>query len=85
MFLAKHKRRDLTHQQQIESKELVNFNTITQLPNFDRIHWEDMLQLDLYLNSIKLLDQRYDLNLDYSLVEQLWTQWNTQTKKLIYE
>lgn len=84
-FLAKHKRKDLKHEHQINHHELTNFNVVKHMLNFDKILWEDMVTLDSYVSVIKLLDQQYNLNLDYSLVKQLWSQWDLQTKKLIYE
>jgi hypothetical protein len=81
--LANLKRRDLHHDAQIKNTELECFKQIKELPNFDRIHWEDMLNLKSYIENIKELSSKYQLKLDYNLVKKLWNNWNTQTKKIL--
>lgn len=43
------------------------------------INFDDFFDGDYFIQAIKKLDQVLDLNLNYELVEKLWTQWYQQS------
>jgi hypothetical protein len=81
--LADRKRRDLKHVYVIESQEMPKFHQLRdQYPGLT-IDWEDMLSLDTYLIAIQRLAQALKLELDYTLVQELWTSWKQATDEII--
>jgi hypothetical protein len=82
--LARVKRPDMTHQFQIDSVELECFEKLMyRYPLTHIVNWEDMLEEDLYIQTIKDLSGKLNLILDFSLVRQLWKSWKTETEKLL--
>lgn len=79
MLLARLKRRDMCHIEQIKQQELTAFAQVKQLPNFHCIHWKDMLQLDSYIFAIMQLANKLNLHLDTDAVRLLWTSWKQHT------
>jgi len=82
--LAQVKRKDLTHAHQINTTELNCFVQLQeQHPEHLAIWWEDMLQLDSYIKSIKLLAEQLGIRVDLELATQLWQSWNYNTNLII--
>ena len=78
--LASKKRPDLDHQKQIYSKELYCMEKLIETHQTRlEIWWEDMLQLNLFLNSISMIADKLELSLDKELVSNLWKKWYQQT------
>lgn len=82
MLLARIKRKDKHHIEQIKQRELAAFEQVKQWPNFHCIKWKDMLQLDSYISAVANLADKIDLELDKDLVSELWVSWKHQTDKI---
>jgi hypothetical protein len=82
--LAQVKRKDLSHAHQIKTTEASCFAQLQeQYPNHLAIWWEDMLQLDSYIKSIKQLAEQLSITVDLELATQLWQCWNYNTNLII--
>lgn len=79
MCLARLKRKDMNHVEQIKQHELTAFTQIKELSNFHCIHWKDMLQLDSYIFAIMELANKLNLHLDQDAVSLLWSNWKQHT------
>ena len=83
--LAKLKRPDLAHIDQIDFTELFTFNDIQRNYSATMVNWEDMLVQNNYINTVAQLSEKLNLNLDLTLVAKLWQSWKTATDKLLNE
>lgn len=82
-LLAERKRRDLRHVYVIEPAEIPKFHELYhQYPGLG-IDWEDMLEERTYIAAIQRLVHELELELDYTLVQQLWRDWKMATDKVI--
>ena len=83
--LAKLKRPDYTHVLQIERTELNIFAKMQSTYQANIINWEHMLEKNSYIDAIKNLSQKLNLDLDLELVVKLWQSWKIATDKLLNE
>jgi hypothetical protein len=81
--LAKVKRPDMNHEFQIDKVELDSFERLISGYSAHTVYWEDMLEEDLYIQTIRDLSGKLNLILDFSLVKQLWKSWKIETEKLL--
>lgn len=79
--LAELKRKDLAHKTQIKTEHETLARMKHQLPGLS-VHWKTFKDLNSYLSSIKYLDAKLNLSLDYDLVTDLWTKWNNSTNAI---
>jgi hypothetical protein len=82
--LAKIKRTDLNHIDQISKEIVVMKRLLLTIPNHLEIWWEDMLQLESYITAIKRITDTLNLSPNVELISALWKNWNLNTQ-LIYE
>jgi hypothetical protein len=82
--LASKKRPDLDHAKQIYSKELDCMETLIEThQNRLEIWWEDMLKLNSFLDSTKIIADKLQISLDWDLASNLWNKWHQQTALLL--
>lgn len=81
--LAKVKRPDMNHEFQIDKVELDSFEQLISGYSAHTVYWEDMLEEDLYMQTVRDLSGKLNLILDFSLVKQLWKSWKIETEKLL--
>ena len=83
--LAKLKRPDLFHADQIDFAELSTFDDIQRDYSATIVNWEDMLVQPKYINTVVQLSEKLKLDLDFTLVTKLWQLWKISTDILLNE
>ena len=81
--LAKIKRVDLGHVDQINFIELAVFEQLTKTYPAHVVNWEEMLHEETFINAIQELSEKLNLVLDFSLVRILWKKWKAETDKIL--
>jgi hypothetical protein len=81
--LAKIKRRDCQHEQQILTTEVQAFADLKNLIT-DRIEvkWEDLLEIESFSRMMNELSKKLDITVDIDLAKELWSSWMSETAKL---
>lgn len=84
--LAILKRKDLNQNNQIAHIEIPCLDRlIAKYPQALTMSWQDMFNLSTFVVAIQQLAVQLNLDLDYDLVEKLWTTWHTETMKILHE
>ena len=80
--LARRKRKDLNHVTQLPT-EIQSYHRLLAQHTGLTIAWNDMLEKKSYLNEVERLNQELKLDLNFSLVGDLWNEWKSATDLIL--